>query len=244
MNSFARRAFFISVLFFGGTGAVAQSTAPLPAARPVFTYREVTGSATYLSTNAVDTLRNHLHVHNEDRVSVDDYLIDTADNQCVRWTYLPRNGSIHLIVVRGGSILRLSGTRHSGKDYQRTVKLDSVPWAQEWMSFLGALALSKRASATFCSLVPPTFELATFVGRVVGEESMMIDGALVPAVHIRVSFAGRLRLAWHGDYWFRSRDGRFVRFEGSILPGFPASVFELVEKASDHQPPHTRKKAK
>jgi hypothetical protein len=242
VNIIPRHAFLVLAVFCLRACVVAQVQAP--AAKPVFEYREITGNATYISTNAVDTMRNHLHVHNEDRASIDDYLIDTATDQCVRWTYQPRNGSMHLMVVREGGSLRMSGTRRNGKDIQRTEKLGSAPWAQEWMSFLGAFALSKRTSATFCSLVPPTFDLATFCGQVVGEESITIDGAMVPAVHIRVSFAGKLRIAWHGDYWFRSRDGRFVRFAGSILPGFPESVFELVEKKFDPKPLHSKKRAK
>jgi hypothetical protein len=223
---------------------MAENAGQIPASKSSFQYREITGNTTYFSTNAVDTLRNHLHVHNEDRTSVDDYLIDTASYQCVRWIYRPRNESIRLMVVRDGGSLRLSGTRRNGKDFQRIIKLGAAPWAQEWMSFLGAFALSKKPSATFCSLVPPTFDCATFSGRLMGEESITIDGSMVPVVHIRVSFSGKLSIAWHGDYWFRSRDGRFVRFSGSILPGFPASVFELVEKGHDSQPPHIKKKAK
>jgi hypothetical protein len=209
-------------------------------AHPVFEYRETTGKAVFYSSTAVDTLRNHLHVHNEDRTSVDDYLVDTASFQCVRWIYQPRNGSVRLLAVNDGHAVRLSGTHRSGRKLERTIKLGSVPWAQEWMSFLGALALSGKTSATFCSLVTPTLECATFCGRVIGEESVIIDGAMVPAIHIQVSFSGRLAIAWHGDYWFRSRDGRFIRFEGRSLPGLPESVYELVENGGG-QRPHSSK---
>jgi hypothetical protein len=241
---FLRSAVLIPAALFFSVHAVSEDAAQTPVVKPVFQYREITGKETYLSTTLVDTLRNHLHVHNEDRTSVDDYLIDTATDQCVRWIYQPRNGSIRLLVVRDNQLLRLSGTHRNGKDFQRTVKLGSAPWAQEWMSFLGAFALSGRPSATFCSLVPPTFDCATFCGRVIGEESIIIDGAMVPAVHVRASFNGTMRVAWHGDYWFRSRDGRFVRFAGSILPGLPASVFELVENGPAPRPTHQKKRTK
>jgi hypothetical protein len=203
-------------------------------------YREVTGKAAYVSTSAFDTLRNHLHVHNEDRTSTDDYLIDTTTHQCIRWIYDPQNKSEHVLVVSDGHALRLNGTHRNGKTTQRTITLGSAPWAQEWMSFLGAFALSKKAATTFCSLVPPTLDLAHFTATVLGEESMIIDGAMMPAMHVRVTFSGKLSIAWHGDYWFRSRDGRFVRFAGSVLPGFPDSIFELVD--SNHGMPQPKQR--
>jgi hypothetical protein len=197
--------------------------------REPFQYRETTGKNVFLSTSALDTVKGWVHVHNEDRISVDDYLIDTASRECARWIFKPKDHSVFIAAMRTDRTIHLSGTRH-GKEYEHDYKLDAIPWCQEWMTFLSGLAKSGQASAVFCSVVPVTFDLVRFKAQVVGEESVRANGVMMLAYHVRVQFSGAFSVAWHGDYWFRGRDGRFVRFEGKSFPGMPESVFELVKE--------------
>jgi hypothetical protein len=224
------RAFRLVVwMVFLGT-AFAESPPVISAVKTHLQYRETIGKKSYFSTADIELLRARRHLHNEDRISSDDYLIDTATFECSRWLYMPKNGSVKLTVVRNGRLLSLDGVHsHGGKRLEKEIRLGKYPWCQEWMSFLGAFALSGRKTAIFCSLVTPTLDLAQFTATVLGEETVKANTTLLPAIHVRVKFSGALSVTWHGDYWFRTRDGRFVRFEGSILPGLPVSVFELMQ---------------
>jgi hypothetical protein len=199
--------------------------------REPYQYRETTGKKIFFSTSALDTVKSWIHVHNEDRISTDDYLIDSTTLECVRWIFRPKDHSAFIAANCKDRVIHITGNR-KGKEYARDLKLGKAPWCQEWMTFLSGFGRSGRASAVFCSIMPVTFDLVNFRAQVIGEETVRVNTTMMPAIHIRVEFTGAFSAAWHGDYWFRQRDGRFVRFEGKSFPGMPESIFELVKEGN------------
>ena len=57
-----------------------------------------------------------------------------------------------------------------------------------------------------------------------------LAGKEIAAVHLRISLSGLLSIFWHGDYWYRKGDGRFLRYRGKNRSGGPVAVSELVEE--------------
>jgi hypothetical protein len=45
--------------------------------------------------------------------------------------------------------------------------------------------------------------------------------------------SGLLAVFWHGDYWYRKADGRFLRYRGKNRPGGPEALSELVGEKAD-----------
>jgi hypothetical protein len=68
------------------------------------------------------------------------------------------------------------------------------------------------------------------------DEPIDLAGKTVAAVHLRISLSGLLSVFWHGDYWYRRGDGRFLRYRGKNRPGGEVAVSELVgeETISGH----------
>lgn len=65
----------------------------------------------------------------------------------------------------------------------------------------------------------------------IGEETITLDGCEVKTVHVRIRMDGFFSTLWHGDYWFRTKDWLFVRYQGrNGPPGTPETVIELAQE--------------
>lgn len=64
-----------------------------------------------------------------------------------------------------------------------------------------------------------------FIRKRQAEEVVQLEKGAVPAVRIELRLTGMLAPFWKSRYWFRSKDGVFLRFEG---PGGPPGTPEMV----------------
>jgi hypothetical protein len=82
---------------------------------------------------------------------------------------------------------------------------------------------------------PGELKLGKFTVTRQGDETIGLGGKEVVAVRLRVSLSGLLSVFWHGDYWFRRGDGRFLRYRGKNHAGGPVAVSELAEEKPDEK---------
>ena len=75
---------------------------------------------------------------------------------------------------------------------------------------------------------PGELKIGKFTARRKGGEKILLAGNEIAAVHLRISLSGLLSIFWHGDYWYRKNDGRFLRYRGKNKPGGAVAVSELV----------------
>lgn len=159
------------------------------------------------------------------------HVIETdASWSTTRWVFRAPGKKIDIEARRRGDRVVLAGT-HDGEKVRRDYELDGKPWHQAFPLDLEAFAASGEPELRFVAIAPEgpsALKLGGFAAERRQKASLRVNGAAVEAVHLRVGLTGLLSMFWHGDYWHRVSDGRFVRY-GGAAPGDEA-ITELVEE--------------
>jgi len=159
-----------------------------------------------------------------------------ADFSTLAWTFSDPGRQMELDARRIGEFIVLAGSS-AGKKVEKKLPGAGATWNQLFQIGMGPIVLSGKAELKFCSIGtegPGELKMGKFTATRENEEKILLGGKEIAAVHLRVSLSGLLSIFWHGDYWYRQSDGRFLRFRGKNRPGGPEAVLELVgENAHD-----------
>lgn len=118
-----------------------------------------------------------------------------------------------------------------GRAVSWTKDLQGRTWHQPLSYTLREVALGRTPEITFCCIRPDTLELVGLRAQRMGEEKVQVAGSQMSAVKVRIRMQGLLRLVWHADYWFRTKDGVFIRYQGVNGPsGTPKTTIELINE--------------
>jgi hypothetical protein len=195
-------------------------------------------TATYLDRSGDAPVRNVYRVSDADdgghRVELQlasgiRHVIETdAAWSTVRWTLQDPAAHTDLEARRRGDRVVLAGT-HEGGPVHRTYDLEGRSWHQAFPVDLEAFAVSTGTELRFVAIAPAgpsALKLGSFVAERKQTAQVRIGDRAVQAVRLRVGLSGLLGAFWHGDYWHRAGDGRWIRYGGSDA-GDPA-VSELI----------------
>jgi hypothetical protein len=152
-----------------------------------------------------------------------------ADFSTRRWEVVRAAEGTEITVERKTDELHLSG-RLRGEPVRRVLRIDESPWYQALSVSLRPFLAGGAESVEFWMLRPDTLEPVRLRGVKQGEEKVTAAGRTLPALLVEVHPPGLAAMVWRGRYWFRRRDGLFLRFEApGGLPGSPLTVVELTE---------------
>jgi len=116
-----------------------------------------------------------------------------------------------------------------GNFINKKVKIDSSPWYQNIMFSLPVFIKSNKKSMEFWSLRPEDLVVYKLKAEKVKIESINFNGNKIEAQKVKVSATGIFSIFWHGDYWFRKSDGKFIHYEGvNGIPGTSKTFIELI----------------
>jgi len=159
-----------------------------------------------------------------------------ADLSSLAWAFSDPERQMELAARIEGEDILLTGT-FRGKKVEKKFAAKGPPWNQLFQMGLGAFVLAGEKSFQFRSIGtqgPGEMKIGKFTVRRQDDEKISFGGKEITAVHLRVSLSGLLSIFWHGDYWFRQSDGRFLRYRGKNRSGGPVAVSELVaEKVAE-----------
>ena len=129
-----------------------------------------------------------------------------------------------------GATLRLRGAVDGeAVAWQRPVA--EAGWFQPLSFALRGVARGEETTKRLVTLRPDTLEPMSIRATRKGVEQVVIEGQAVEAVRVQIRLTGWLRMLWHGDYWFRTGDWVFVRYEGvNGPPGTPKTEIVLIEE--------------
>jgi hypothetical protein len=212
-----------------------------PLAAETLTYREVEGG---MVTTHVISIRPgepgyivELETKRE-AGSVRQTFMIASDYSTLAWTFSdPVRGMELAAAVRGEKII-LSGS-FQGKKIDKRFDAAGPPWNQLFQMGLGPFVLSGKKGMSFRSIgTQGPGELKIGKMTVTRKENALVTiaGRDAAAVHVRISLSGILSMFWHGDYWYRQSDGRFLRYRGKNRPGGPVAVSEWIEEKSGDDP--------
>jgi hypothetical protein len=181
-------------------------------------YRETAGGKSETHTYSIAPLGEGYLIRLV-RPGVDGEILDRCETDAtlatLRWEHRHPGKQTEIRAEREGPLIRLSGT-YEGRPIRKTLTIDAAPWRQLFsVDFEGFGELSRKVS--FWSIGTAgvgAMKAAEFSANPQDEREIQVDGRSVRARRMRVSLTGLRALLWHGDYWFRKSDGRYVKYVG------------------------------
>jgi len=159
-----------------------------------------------------------------------------ADLSTLAWTFSDPGRQMELDARRLGNDIILSGS-FRGSKVQEKFSAAGPPWNQLFQMGLPPFVRSGKNSHQFRSIGtqgPGELKIGKFTVTRSGEEKVILADHAVAAVRLRIALSGLLSVFWHGDYWYRKGDGRFLRYRGKNRSGGPMAVSELIAEKVDH----------
>ncbi len=158
-----------------------------------------------------------------------------ADLSTLDWTFSDPGRQMELAAgIRGGEIV-LTGS-FKGKKVAKAFAAAGPSWNQLFQAGLGSFALSGGKNFQFRAIGtqgPGELKIGKFTVTRKDDERILLAGREIAAVRLRISLSGLLSIFWHGDYWYGSSDGRFLRYRGRNRSGGPVAVSELFTVEAD-----------
>ncbi|MEI6613399.1 MAG: hypothetical protein WCL37_00750 [Chrysiogenales bacterium] len=198
------------------------------------TYREVEGDITVVHTVIITPAPPGWNIELESRRGVIGAVRQTfrtaADFSTLAWTFSDPGRQMELDARLQGEAIILSGT-FRGNKVEKKFAAAGAPWNQLFQMGLAPFALTQEESFQFRSIGtqgPGELKIGKFTVARKDDEMIKLEGKEITAFHLRISLSGLLSIFWHGDYWFRKSDGRFLRYRGKNRSGGPVAVSELV----------------
>jgi len=200
-----------------------------------FTYNEVEGDLAVTHTIVVSPASPGYRIELESRSSGGGTVRQTfrtaADLSTLTWTFSDPGRQMELAARFQGREIVLSGN-FRGSKVDKIFSASGAPWNQLFQMGLGPFIAAQQESFQFRSIGtqgPGELKIGKFSVTRKDDEKIILAGKEVAAAHLRISLSGLLSVFWHGDYWYRKRDGRFLRYRGKNRSGGPLAVSELVE---------------
>lgn len=203
------------------------------------TYREIEGENTVTHnidvTPAQSGYRIELASSRVGGGTIRQTFMTAANLNTLSWTFSDPERQMEWSAELRGDAVILSGLTRSRK-VDKKFKVGDLPWNQLFQMGLEPFAVSASRGLKFCSIGtqgPGEMKMGKFTVSRQGGEKISSGGKEIAAVRLRVSLSGLLSIFWHGDYWYRQSDGRFLRYRGKNRPGGSVAVSELVEERGD-----------
>jgi hypothetical protein len=129
--------------------------------------------------------------------------------------------------VRRGDAITVTGELARGT-INKTISIDKAPWFQATSLSMRRFVLSDAKALRFWTLRPDTMKAYKIAAVKKAHAVIEINDRREDAVMVELHLTGVLSAFWKSDYWFRQRDGLFLKFEGpSGPPGDPVLTIEF-----------------
>ena len=177
------------------------------------------------STTTTDSLILYIYRHEvEEQINYYNF-----DGLTQKFTHRDSTRNIDLIAIKDGRNVILKGI--SGEKIINTIiKLDESPWKQSMSYSLSEFALGKKEKIEYWIIRLDKFKGEKMQAEKAGAEGITIKGTQYNTVKVKISAAGLRSKFWSGNYWFRSSDGLFLKYEGwNGLPGSTKTIIEFIE---------------
>jgi len=198
----------------------------------VLTYKQVTGDEIETFTYTIIPTQTGYSVKLkrslEQKEINEEYEVDTKFST-VYWKYLDTQAGTEVRAFREENIILLSG-KHKEEPIEEKFKINDLPWKQLFSLDFELYAQSGEKEMKFWSIGtsgPGDMKCTTFSAKIQENESITVNNNTVDAIYVRVAMTSWKSRFWHGKFWFRKSDGRFVKYRGKNSPFAPESVKEI-----------------
>lgn len=102
----------------------------------------------------------------------------------------------------------------NGQAINKHIEIDDTPWFQATSLSLKGLINSGEKEIQFWTLRPETLKAYKLKAIKENSELFLIGNTPIEAVKIKLCLTGFLSPFWSSHYWFSTKDGSFLGFEG------------------------------
>lgn len=224
---------WLYLLFLVLTISAAAGEAPADSVE-AYHYQETVGERrTPISWCLVTSDQNRLIYRTPDEINLTE--TDGALNTR-RWIVRRKEAGTDLEAVRKGDTITING-RFDQKQVAKTVTIDTAPWFQSTSLSMRRFVRNGLNELYFWTIRPDTLKAYKLVAERKGVEDIQVNGNSETAVMVELRLTGILSAFWKSTYWFRQRDGLFLKFEGpSGPPGDPPMSVEFQGAAAPCDP--------
>jgi hypothetical protein len=155
-------------------------------------------------------------------------VITNPDLSTVSWQLDRQEKQTQITARRDGNTIHLRGVV-KGEAVTKAMPIDAAPWFQSTTLSLRGFIQQPTQRCEFWILRPDEF--SAYKLQAIKEKTLktVIEGQPVAVVQVQLSPTGILSAFWKSRYWFRAKDGVFLRFEGpSGPPGSPKTEVSLI----------------
>lgn len=142
------------------------------------------------------------------------HVTETDDSLAtLSWQMTKTSKKFSMNAIRQENSIFIDG-EDEGKIIQKHIEIDDAPWFQATSLSLRNFVLSEQMEIYFWILIPQVYDAYKMKATKSGIEMLEIDDRPVETVKVQLQLTGLLGPFWRGHYWYRTRDGAFMRFEG------------------------------
>jgi hypothetical protein len=142
------------------------------------------------------------------------HVTETDDSLAtLSWQMAKTSQGSRMKAIRRGNAIFIDG-KDKGKEIQKHIEIDDAPWFQATSLSLRNFVLSEQMEIYFWIFIPQFYDAYKMKATKSGIEILEIDDQPVETIKLELQLTGLLGAFWRGHYWYRTRDGAFMRFEG------------------------------
>ena len=158
----------------------------------------------------------------------DERFLNTFDRtaETIRWSHIGPQRNI--TACRQDDRLILNGDLN-GNAVQKEWTIGDSPWYQALSYCLRPFLKSTSRKIEFWMIRPDTVDAVKLCAEKAEVEPITVNGRCFEAWKVKIYRTGFLSIFWQGEYWYRVKDGLFLKYSGIHgPPGTPPTVVELV----------------
>ena len=168
------------------------------------------------------------------RIIEDQVLVLDKELKSRRWEYFRPKDNTRAVAEIKGNTVYLNGT-HKGKEISKQFELDEYPWIQLFPlnSGLEKFITSSEESIRFWVIGTEgsaDMKMTKYVASKKDEERVFIQNKDYLSIRVNITLAGWKSIFWDGDFFFRKKDGRIIKYDGDGPPGKSGSVTLLISE--------------
>jgi len=162
-------------------------------------------------------------------LSIERILVDaTGDTR--EWEYRDFSEDLHISARRTGRLIKIEKREgHRSINEECTIP-DNSPWHQLFPFGMEDFIVRGEEERAFWFIQPQNLNLSSMKAERGEEKVINRHGIMERATEVKISINNWLSRFWKGLYLLRSRDGRYLFYEGILRKNLARGTVELVKE--------------
>ena len=168
--------------------------------------------------------------HEGDELSSERILVNPLGNT-IEWEFHDLLEDVHIEAVRSGRDIQIFKLQQGRRQEELLRLKNDHPWHQIFPFGMEDFVTKGESERSFWFIQPQNLKLSALKAVRGDERLLTIRGTRQKAVEVVITIDNWLSRFWKGLYLLRSRDGRYLFYEGILRKNLSRGTVELVTEA-------------